>query len=65
MKPFAITLTTLTASLTSAAVSAHIGEHHQHGLMSGLIHLLTEHALPIGVIALVAGGLLIKRLLQD
>lgn len=64
MKPFAITTTAMTAALTSSAVSAHIGEHHQQGLMSGLIHLLAEHALPIGVIALVAGGLLIKRLLR-
>jgi hypothetical protein len=64
MKPIAIAITALTASLASTAVSAHIGDHHQQGLMSGLIHLLSEHALPIGVIALVAGGLLIKRLLS-
>jgi hypothetical protein len=62
MKPFAITITALTASLTSTAVSAHIGEHHQHGLMSSLLHLITEHALPIGVIALLAAGLLVRRL---
>lgn len=64
MKPYAITITALTATLTSTTLSAHIGEHHQQGLSSGLFHLLSEHALPISVIALVAGGLLIKRLLR-
>jgi hypothetical protein len=65
MTPIKLAITALTTTLVSTAASAHIGEHHQQGLMSGLIHLLTEHALPIGVITLVAGGLLIKRLLQN
>ena len=63
MKPYAISISALTASLVSTTVSAHIGEHHQ-GLIPGLMHLLTEHALPISLIGLLAGGLLIKRLLR-
>jgi hydrogenase/urease accessory protein HupE len=63
MKPQVIGITALTACLMSTNLFAHIGEHN-HGLVSGLMHLLTEHALPISVLALVVGGLLIKRLLR-
>jgi len=63
MKPITLTLTGLTATLASTTLSAHVGEHHDLGLLSGLTHLLTEHTLPIAAIALVAGGLLIKRLI--
>ena len=64
MKPILLALTGLSTSLISATGSAHVGEHHDVGLVSGAIHLLTEHALPIGVIVLIASGLLIKRLLR-
>jgi hypothetical protein len=64
MKSISLRLTGLTAILTSTAVSAHPGEHQDLGLLSGLIHLLSEHALPVAAIALVVGGLLIKRLIE-
>ncbi len=64
MKSITHAITGLTASLASTTVSAHIGGHHDLGLFTGLAHLLTEHALPIAAIVLVAGGLLIKRLLR-
>ena len=62
MKPFTLTLTGLATALTSTTVSAHLGEHHDLGLLASLTHLLTEHALPIAAIALIAGGVLINRL---
>ncbi len=64
MKPITLTLTGLSATLASTSVSAHVGEHHDLGLLTGLAHLLSEHALPIAVVALIAGGLLLKRLLR-
>jgi len=64
MKPITLILTGLTTTLASATVSAHIGDHHDLGLLTGLTHLLTDHALPIAACALIAGGLLIKRLLR-
>ena len=64
MKAFTLTLTGLTSILASATASAHVGDHHDLGLLSGLTHLLIEHAMPITAIALIAGGLLIKRLLR-
>lgn len=64
MKPITLTLTGLSATLVSAAASAHVGEHNELGLLTGLFHLLTEHALPVAAFALVAGGLFIKRLLR-
>jgi len=64
MKSITLAITGLAATLASTTVSAHIGDHHDLGLFSGLTHLLTDHALPIAVCALIAGGLLIKRLLR-
>ncbi|MEJ2454061.1 MAG: hypothetical protein P8103_07885 [Candidatus Thiodiazotropha sp.] len=64
MKPITLAITGLTATLASTTVSAHIGDHHDLGLLQGLTHLLTEHAVPIAAITLIAGGLLIKRLLR-
>jgi hypothetical protein len=64
MKPITLTLTILATFLVSATASAHVVEHYQQGLVSGLIHLLTEHALPIGAITVVAGSLLIQRMLR-
>ena len=64
MKHLTLTLTGLSAMLANATASAHIGEHNDRGLFSGLTHLLTEHALPITAIALVAGVLILKRLLR-
>ncbi len=64
MKSIILRLTGLSIILASAAVSAHPGEHRDLGLLSGLTHLLSEHALPVAAIALVLGGLLIKRLLD-
>ena len=61
MKPITLTLTGLSATLASATVSAHVGEHDELGLLTGLIHLLTEHALPVAAIALIAGGVLMRR----
>jgi hypothetical protein len=62
MKSIAIVVVTLTASLASTLAFAHIGDHHQQPLISGLMHLITEHALPIGVIGGLAAGLLVKQL---
>lgn len=64
MKPIALILTGLTTALASTTVSAHLGEHYDLGLLAGLTHLLAEHALPIAAVALIAGGLLLKRLLR-
>ena len=64
MKPLIHASAVLSAALASSAAFAHIGQHHDLSLLPGLAHLLWEHALPIGVIVLIAGGLLIKRLLR-
>ncbi len=64
MKTITLAITGLIAALASTTASAHVGEHRDLGLLSGLLHLLTEHTLPIAVVACIAGGLLIKRLLR-
>ena len=64
MKSITLTLTGVSATLVSTSVLAHVGEHHDLGLLPGLAHLVTEHAVPIAVVALIAGLLLIKRLLN-
>jgi hypothetical protein len=61
MKSIALTLTGLIVTLVSSTASAHPGEHHDLGLLAGLTHLLTEHALPVAL-AVIVGGLLVRRL---
>ncbi|MEJ2467331.1 MAG: hypothetical protein P8045_16875 [Candidatus Thiodiazotropha sp.] len=63
MKSITFTLTGLIVTLASGTVSAHPGEHHDFDLFAGLTHLLTEHALPVAI-AVIAGGLLARRLLR-
>jgi hydrogenase/urease accessory protein HupE len=63
MKSITLTLTGLSVTLASATVSAHPGEHHDLDLIAGLTHLLTEHALPVAI-AVIAGGLIARRLLR-
>lgn len=64
MKTISLAIAGLAASLASSTLSAHVGEHHDFGLLSGLSHLLAEHALPVGLFGAVAAGLLLKRLLR-
>ena len=48
----------------SGPLLAHVGEHSHAEWFSVLIHLLSEHALPLLLLAAVLGGLVIRQLLR-
>jgi hypothetical protein len=50
-----------TTGMLSGPASAHVGEHTNLGLLSGMTHLLTEHSYSLAIVAVVVGALLFKR----
>ncbi len=55
----------LSGLVASGPLSAHIGEHGDTTLFSTILHLISEHPLPLILVAGVLGAASIARLLRD
>ena len=61
MKKIMLATAALTAALSTAPASAHLGEHGDMGLMAGALHLMSEHGYLLVLIGIVAGALVLQR----
>jgi hypothetical protein len=55
----------LTGVLVSGPLLAHVGEHNDAEFFSVILHLMSEHSLPMLVVGMVIGGVTITRLLRS
>lgn len=55
----------LTGLLATGPLLAHVGEHSDAAFLSVILHLMTEHPLPLLVLGAVLGGLTISRMLRS
>ncbi|MES9860874.1 MAG: hypothetical protein ABW157_17870 [Candidatus Thiodiazotropha sp. LLP2] len=55
----------LSGLLTSGPLLAHVGEHSDTEFISVVLHLMSEHPLPLLLVGVVLGGMAITRLLRN
>ncbi|MES9955065.1 MAG: hypothetical protein ABW104_19695 [Candidatus Thiodiazotropha sp. 6PLUC2] len=55
----------LSGLLVSGPLLAHVGEHSDAEFISVILHLMSEHPLPLLLIGAVLGGLTVTRLLRS
>lgn len=55
----------LTGVLASGPLLAHVGGHSDAEFFAVILHLMSEHSLPLLMVGMVIGGVTITRLLKS